>query len=64
MVIQKKSLLIFSAGCLVVLLTVFCSYANAGIPIVTLQIPFMLSLVVPVVVIEGVLLRQALALIV
>jgi len=56
----KEPVLIFLVGCLGVLLTASCSYANAGIPIVTLQIPFMLSLVVPVVFIEAVLLRQAL----
>ena len=62
MAAQKKPFLIFSAGCLVVLLTASCSYANAGIPIVAVQLPFMLSLLVPVVLIEAILLRESLSL--
>ncbi|MCI5121718.1 MAG: hypothetical protein D3908_11110 [Candidatus Electrothrix sp. AUS4] len=38
------------------------SYANVGIPMIAIQFPFMLSLLVPVVIIEAALLRQALEL--
>ena len=58
----KEPVLIFLVGCLGVLLTASCSYANVGIPIVAIQLPFMLFLLVPVVFIEAALLRQALEL--
>lgn len=58
----KDLVLIFLAGCLGVLLTASCSYANAGIPIIAIQLPFMLSLLVPVILIEAILLRESLSL--
>ncbi len=58
----KKLCFFIGVVCLVLLFTASSSYANAGIPIVTVQLPFMLSLLVPVVLIEAILLRQALAL--
>ncbi|MCI5123239.1 MAG: hypothetical protein D3925_01865 [Candidatus Electrothrix sp. AR5] len=39
MAAQKKRFLVFSARCFVVLLTASCCYANAGIPIVAIQLP-------------------------
>ena len=64
MVAEKSFFLLFSAGSvfLAVLCVVPCAYANAGIPVVTVQLPFMLSLLVPVIIIEAVLLKQVLAL--
>ncbi|XCN75371.1 MAG: hypothetical protein Q3M24_11775 [Candidatus Electrothrix aestuarii] len=57
-----NKLFLITAGCLVVLLTASYSYANAGIPIVAVQLPFMLSLLVPVILIEAILLRESLSL--
>ena len=44
------------------LLTASCSYVNAGIPIVAIQLPFILALLVPIILIEAILLRESFSL--
>ncbi|MCI5211710.1 MAG: hypothetical protein D3910_23675 [Candidatus Electrothrix sp. ATG2] len=60
--ISSKFIIIIPVTSALLFFTARCSFANAGIPMVTVQLPFLIALVIPVIMIEAVLLRHYLGL--
>ncbi|MCI5208164.1 MAG: hypothetical protein D3910_05105 [Candidatus Electrothrix sp. ATG2] len=60
--ISSKFIIIIPATSVLLLFTAQSSCANVGIPMVTVQLPFLIALLIPVVMIEAVLLRHHLGL--